>query len=566
MTNSAEIAISENSEAKVSFLTWLALLLAFINVVLLHLPLTECPLGVDQGVWSTVGLSINNGSVFFRDLLHFNLPGLGFSYALALRLVSDPRIATAILNLSGCMLIMVGMFFLLRQTVSAASGAWAVLFFSVWYPTMTHYWNLTQKDFMAMWGVLIATWLVARAASGARWRKLSIYSAGISVGLATMYKPLFVISGPMLALIYTLRFMLPVGNLKQKKRQDWLNFLYDIALLVAGALTIAIPFLMYLARAGALEGLYYGVFVFAPEYASNSLPFSRMLNLMSRATYNVGLRYSMKHDIYFWVWTIVLGLGVISLVKKNYGNEKYWLVVPCLTSAFTGFIQGKSYLYHALPWQIFLIAVAGCSFAYAWHLVYRSRFLIQLACISILSLVLIIWTKTVFSNSRFANAELLLWQNKISREEYMAKFYKRVYGTFPHEIEILAQWIKKNSLPTDKILAWGLECQLYSLSERMHATHSPFNLMLIYDLTGNTMANAWQAKIRHQFVQQLAAEKPKFIIIVNNDSGPMPSNLAVAVIPGFQAIIDDRYGKVESIGPFDVYQLQTSGESNSRDN
>jgi len=80
----AKTIYSQTKIAKVNVIPWLMLLLACVAVVLLNFPLTVCPLGIDQGVWSTVGLSINNGSVFFRDLLHFNLPGLGFSYAFAL--------------------------------------------------------------------------------------------------------------------------------------------------------------------------------------------------------------------------------------------------------------------------------------------------------------------------------------------------------------------------------------------------------------------------------------------------------------------------------------------------
>ncbi|EKD82729.1 MAG: hypothetical protein ACD_39C01131G0004, partial [uncultured bacterium] len=79
----------------------LGLLVALIIITIMHLPLSEMPLGRDQGVWATVGKAISNGEVFFKDLLHFNLPGLGFSYAIIFHLVNDPRTATMLLSLAG---------------------------------------------------------------------------------------------------------------------------------------------------------------------------------------------------------------------------------------------------------------------------------------------------------------------------------------------------------------------------------------------------------------------------------------------------------------------------------
>jgi hypothetical protein len=46
----------------------------------------------------------------------------------------------------------------------------------------------------------------------------------------------------------------------------------------------------------------------------------------------------------------------------------------------------------------------------------------------------------------------------------------------------------------------------------------------------------------------------------------MPSNEAVAVIPGFQEMIDNQYYIAKSLGPYDIYELQSFTESNLSSN
>jgi len=96
----------------------------------------------------------------------------------------------------------------------------------------------------------------------------------------------------------------------------------------------------------------------------------------------------------------------------------------------------------------------------------------------------------------------------------------------------------------------------------MFATHAPFDFLLTADLSANKIAESWQSIIRQQFVEQLIKERPKYLLIVNNDTNivePLPSNEALTLIPGFQSLVDHDYNKIKSIELFDIYQRKTLG-------
>ncbi|EKD82683.1 MAG: hypothetical protein ACD_39C01154G0001, partial [uncultured bacterium] len=186
---------------------------------------------------------------------------------------------------------------------------------------------------------------------------------------------------------------------------------------------------------------------------------------------------------------------------------------------------------------------------------------------SIIATIIAIMAGIVFGKTllqtHYAKAEVPVWLKLISRENYLQNHFSSTTAkqgiASPLSSENLAEWIKQNSRPNDKLLVWGLECQLYVLSMRGHATDFPFDILLTSNLSGKTKALAWQNILRQQFIQQLKNEMPKFIVIVNNDSNPtepVSSNEAIAFVPGFQTFLDNSYRKVKSVELFDVFEIK----------
>lgn len=535
----------------------IALIASILIATVLHFPLSVFPIGRDQGVWATAGLAINSGKVFYKDFLHFNLPGLGYSYALIFRFVDDPQVATMLLSLFGCVLILIGMFLLMRQTVNQSAASYSVLLFSIMWPTYVDFWDIAQKDFMATYGILLGTWLMARSSPEAKFRSLSIFLAGSAIAVSTMYKPLFAIAGLFTSSLHITNYIWPSEN--QVTRLNRSTLLKDLMLHLMGALVIVTALMLYLLKHNALQGLQNGLLIFAPAYSSMYvISFEKQLIQLFKKTNFLNATIDLPALLHFYIWMSVVVYGLIKLIAFSCKKRAaLWLFIPFATALFTYFIQAKAFSYHAAPWQICLFMAAGfylntvkCNVA--------NKFLHNKVAIIITLAVCFVLFRALFMTD-YARAEVPAWLNVMSRHEYLNNRYPRINPESgipsPAASEQLGAWLRQSSQPEDKILVWGLECQIYALAKRMYATHSPFDFILTVDLNNNR-AILWQKQMQQQFISQLVNEKPKYIVIVNHDTNPLepvPSNESVDKIPGFREIISNHYQHALKIEPFDIY-------------
>jgi hypothetical protein len=519
----------------------------------------------DQGVWATAGMAINSDKVFFKDYKHFNLPGLGFSYAIALDLVDSPQEASMLVNLAGSILIISGIYLLLGLTVNKIAAAWAVLIFSILWPTHILHFHIAQKDFMAAFGLLLGTWLSARAVTKSKWQKSSIFLSGLMVGISIMYKPVFGITLILLAMTFILRFIFASDSPSPDDKMSLYELIRNLALLTAGTMTVALLFLIYLYQGDALSDCYNGVFVFAPIYAQISrLPVFQQIYFLLVHSFMLCKPFDNLAIVHLLLWLLILLIGFGSLFKKGFVKMRLWLSIPFTTALFTYFIQGKSFGYYNIPWKLCLIMTAGCGLSYLYKQFENNpgRSELRKAVIFTLFIVLIFGRCLLFS--QYARVEVPVWQGKIDRGTYLKRYFNWVKDAegYPsdYNMEKLGHWIKENSLPHEKILVWGLGCQLYALSERLYATHSPFDLILTSNLRQSPKARAWQKTLREEFITQLAEEKPRFIVLLADDFTPVESissKEAVKLIPGFQTLLNNTYAKEFSLDKFEIYRLKT---------
>ncbi|KAF1079157.1 MAG: hypothetical protein GQF41_4544 [Candidatus Rifleibacterium amylolyticum] len=531
--------------------------IAFIMSIFLHIPLSVLPLGRDQGVWATAGMAFNQGAVFFKDFAHFNLPGLGISYALVLKFVEDPRVATMLLSLASSLLIMAGMFFLLRQTLDKAAATSSILLFSLIWPTSQDFWGIAQKDYMAMYGVFLSTWLIARANNNSDSRWLSIYSAGICVALSCMYKPLFVVTGLVLAVFHAVTNLLPqiqsgILNIKDLKR-----LVVDLVIFLSGHLSIASILLFYLIYNDAFESFYNGIFVIAPAYSSIfRLPTLNLLISLFLRMAILAQPIDWTGIIFFLLWMPIALLSIIYTMKTAFSKKNIWILTPYLVALATFLAQGKAFAYHSYPWQICIIMSVGI-----WLSALCKKNLTHKRMVYALTAVIttIICARAMFF-SQYADT-MATWLMIKNRTEYLHSSFGTINPNngipAPFVLEQISEWINKNTEARDKILVWGLECQIYALSKRMYATNSPFDFILTGNFTSNVRALKWQDALKKQFIKSLKQEKPKFIIITSNDANsiePLPSNESAKLIPAFTLFIEKEYCMVLEIYPFEIYK------------
>ena len=523
-----------------------------ILVLLLHIPLTVFPLGADQGIWSTVGMALANGKVFYRDLLHFHLPGLGFAYRAAFLFTDDPKVATVLLSALGSLVIVAGLYLLLSETISRSAGAWAALLFAVQFPTSVEYLDISEKDFMTVPAILLATWLIARSGQGRHMRRWSLFGSGFMIGIASLFKPVMALAGPVIAAGYLLAFI--SKHRHSRLPRQWQQLFIDLTVLLSGALSIISSFILYLAVNGTLHDACISVFSVAYNYGmTNNLSAYKLLwRLYSKFTFLMGKGYSLG--------LLLLIIGMIACVVSTGTKRRFWILIPLLISGATFLLQRKGFPYHAIPWKISLFLIAGCGISWIWR--DRTRddgkpwgavsfaFALYLTTAIMVMLLQSLWM------GNWANRTVPAWKNDIPRSEYLTRYFTHdKYPPNPLYIENLAEFLHSNTKPDDTILMWGAVCQLYSLSHRMYATQTPFDYLLTNESV-SLGAPRWQTEKRETFISLLNSQKPEFIVVVTNDVTcvePVASDEAIALIPGFQEIIDQNYTFVETVGIFKVF-------------
>ena len=150
------------------------------------------------------------------------------------------------------------------------------------------------------------------------------------------------------------------------------------------------------------------------------------------------------------------------------------------------------------------------------------------------------------------------------RSDYLAQHYPpRDDYPSPVVCEGLAGWIQKRTTAEDRILVWGLECQIYVLADRMFATQAPFDLMLTSAAAGR-MASDWQARQRRRFIDLLKSERPRLIVVTSRDSNPVEpraSDVDIDKVPGFRDCLYAQYELVHQRERFDIYELRSRAAS-----
>ncbi|MCG8312564.1 MAG: hypothetical protein MI976_05060 [Pseudomonadales bacterium] len=539
---------------------------ALVAATLLHIPLSVFPLGRDQGVWTTAGMAMDLGYTFFKDLMHFNLPGLGISYWAIFQFIDNPQVATMLLSLFGSLTILIGIYLLLRLCVSNTVAMIAVVMFAIRWPTVINYWNIAQKDYLAMAGVLWGTWLLARANSHSSFRSVSIYLSGFAIGIAIMYKPVFAIAGILLAISHWLRSAdfnqhrglgLSIAGLKR--------ILVDYFLLALGPASVLLAFAFYLHQGDALQNAYNGIFIFAPGYAG--IFSHNLFQLLALLIFHALLLDYSEHPLWaFFVllaWLPSVVIGGYALFRKKFGTTPQWLYIPLVTSVFTFIIQSKGFPYHAQPWQICLFFLSATGITWLWYRVielqpqFKSRRFILTTFVTV-GLALLLFARPL-TISNYARVTVPAWFGLIPREEYLTEHYEPKDSPNPQISEEIALWIQQNTTPDDKILVWGLECQLYSLSNRMFATSSPFDVILSTNDLKTQSAIEWQKAERAKFVEQLKTSLPKYILITSQDENPVEpvsSKDAMVFVPGFSEVLANKYFKLNDWERFEIYQLK----------
>lgn len=539
---------------------WLSrglLLLAILINAILHLPLTVFPIARDQGLWLTAAKALTEGKVFFSDLLHFHLPGTAVAYRLALATVDDPRHATIVLSVAASTLVILGLYLLLGQTVSRGAGAWSVLIFGSLWPMNLGWWNISQKDFLTMPWIILATWLAVRARSATSRQQLQLLLAGILIGLACTFKPTALLAGGLIVgcLFFDHLFLTHPEESAQKTSAAGRRALADSFWFSLGCVLGLLPLAVYLIINGALTDAYYCMTALGSSYVMDARkPFDKILRRF--VAYQHGPKFNFS-----WLLLGVgyFGLLVTALSQKN--KKRLWLLVPAVF-AFVGFIlQGKGIRYHLHPWYIVMCLFAGIAFWWSVSRIRPLRGSVRSIVFSLLTVICLTGLGLSIHQSltkfRYGKMELPAWRQEITRTEYLNRHYKH-NGDHPNPgvSENLADWLRQRTTKQDKIMVWGHECQLYVLADRSYATQAPFDQLLTAKLN-DANAAGWLAGQQKRFIDLLDRDAPKYFIVTTRDKTKverLPSDRSLLLVPGLEEYLARHYLFVRNFERLRIYQ------------
>ncbi len=517
---------------------------ACIATVLLHLPLSVYPVGRDQGAWLTGGMALNRGKVYFRDFIYFDLPGASVAYALALKVVHNPRWAVTLVAATATVLTVIAVFLLVRETVDQRTALWAAWITACSWPIITNWWAIAHKDYLGMSWILAATWCAVCSTRYIRHTKRWLFLSGLFVGIAMEFKPTHAIVLPFLVLalaVDAVKHHSEAHAVSERSESPWLaakTWAGQCGVLMLGTLASFLPLLLYLIANGAMRDAYECLWVIGPAYMG--LYRSSLLKTWE----NIGtiLPYRFPAPL-----LATSAAGALILMIPRTSPRGYWLIVPGLAALGGYLVQGRGWEYHFHPAMVMIYVYAGVAMGWAWKRkaakAFTSGWFLRVACAILFGAAVAYWGVIALSQSRYAQVEVPVWLGRVPRQVYSKnQFHHNLDYPNPLVSEQLAAWIASKTDPSDKILVWGLECQIYALAHRMYATQAPFHMLL----TGAAarQALAWQVSQQKRFMRLLESERPVFFIITTRDANPVepvPSNTQLSRVPGLEKFLRKNY-------------------------
>ncbi|MCY4045858.1 MAG: hypothetical protein OXE99_12340 [Cellvibrionales bacterium] len=494
------------------------LIMPMLVCSLIHLPLSFYPLGRDQGVWLSVGSALLDGKLFVSEILHFNLPGLGLTFAFFQSFISNPHVVVVSASVFSCLLIIVSGFYLIKHATTPRTAqifSWA---FAIIYPLSIDYYNIAQKDMLAMSWLMVA---LAVFLKGQSMHKSSLWFvlSGLSVALSVFHKPVFGIVGIFLALLECLRY---------RQHHSLKTCMLNLTLLFIG---FAIPIACYIAYLWINNALHeaWMALQFAAWYSGltdhgfSKLTYLLLAYLSLPNPDNLTLSF-----IQLALWFPLTVLGLYRVLSKPHSRATHLLWLLISVSIFTYYIQGKGFPYQAFPVIVSGFIVLSIALDY---LVTQSNNKWWLKSLTLCILAFLLIKNLAFNHYSTALLPYLL--GKSDRITYLDKHYHPKDSPDTHIAEAIGRWLDKELSQQETIHIWGMENYIYTLANRSFPTRHHFHFFLYANLDDHPTLSTWQDSLHQAFIETISAKKP-----------------AVFIEAHYGGNKDDRYLTVQSVSQF----------------
>ena len=458
---------------------WL-LLLVLLFAGILRYGLLAAPLERDEGEYAYAGQLILQGIPPYQDVYNMKMPGIYAAYAACLSVFGQSHIGVhlALLVVNAATIIFI--FLLANQMLNRQAAVMAAASFALLSISQSVQGIFANAEHFVLLFVTGGMFLLLRGlAAGSLFR---IFWAGVLFGLGFLMKQHGAAFG-VLAVVYILYDAFSEGDRPAYALATRLPAFFTGILIVLGCLGLALFW------SGVIDTFWFWTVDYAFAYLSQvppALAWQRFYTVFTLITGSAPL---------LWTWVAV---GLSTLLLANTVAARYRVFLGLLIffsflSICPGFYFRRHYFILLLPCASLL---AGAALSGIGDLLARySTSKIQHVLLGLFMLVCL-------GQSLYIQGDYLFRMNpfEISRSTYQT-------NPFPESLEI-AHYIQKNSTPEDRIAVLGSEPQMFFYAQRRSASGYiyMYPLMEIHDFARS---------MQNQFIQEIEASRPKFIIFVN---------------------------------------------------
>ncbi|MBI4949810.1 MAG: glycosyltransferase family 39 protein [Deltaproteobacteria bacterium] len=499
-----------------SYLAWGALFLVIVFTAFVRLRLASAPLERDEGVYAYIAQLILDGIPPYVEAYDMRMPGLYAIYAAIIFFFGQTQagVHTGLLAINGSTIFF--LFLLARRLYGNFPAVAAASFFAVISMSSTVDGLFANTEHFVILHAVAGLYAFVRATDEDNKRLLFI--SGILLGTAfTIKQHGFVFTAA------TAAFLL----LTCKKTAGAVALFSRLTILAAGA---ALPLLLAcgtLYLLGAFDKFWFWIFTYAQTYVSMTTLSAGLVNLENEMTGIVAESLP--------VWVLAL-FGLCSPLWDK-ATRRRWLFVSLFALAsFAAIMPGFFFRSHYFQFLLPAAAVsAGAGLSSAGRVV--SKYAGPMAGKTVVALLVV--SSLLYALN--AQRDILFYSTPY-------EVTRKTYGPnpFPESLEV-AEYIRKNTSPEEKIAVIGSEPQIYFYSDRRSATRYIYTYPLME-------LQPYAKQMQKEMASDIEAAGPAYVVFINN-------NLSWLVRPGSERFIftwfNDYRRDFELVGLIEIFEDRT---------
>lgn len=535
---------------------WVEALVILLLLLILGLPNLVYPFGTDQGEYAQIASEMLAGKVIYRDVFNVKPPVTHVLHAAAQLLFGHNMLGLRLLDwwwqaATGVVIGLITSLLYRRRYIGILAG----LLYGIGYYSVD-FWHSAQTDgfvnLPAALSVLFFLLGLALSRPGRGWW----VAAGAMVGVAVLTKyPI----GLLLPILWLILFLVQGVNRASLGRGFWLG------------LGFGLPLLFFVALSGLRGGLpaFLDIqFGYIPFYNSG---FARDQSYLAYTWQRFLLFWDLKSSIRLFaaVWLAEVFLsGLAGEWPRTHWLVPLWAIAGLVYPAVQNHYN-DGHMHTILPPLAIMLAhlvlnVEGLARRYLFRTRPGAATALALALALLIPGLLISLPQSPYQQrnlpAKFGDFWAVVSGERSLEENYLQGAYGTYgYGFSARAIVEAGHYLQDHTDPADAIFVWSFEPAVYFLSERASASRFIFNFPLYGDF-------AWP-EYREAFLAEMAANRPRIILVARNDAMPWvsgtqdDSQAAFEKFLPFKQFVESEYEPVGQVAQFTIYERKAQASS-----